>query len=267
MACKITRTTCLREISEEEFVRMKASEPFAELRQTAKQLNFLMIFGGSPRVFVGTALETRWSPEQAEAFIRDNGLLDQYEMLRDRYKRESPAMVKYLTVATYMKQGFFELYKGLARRIEANKQFAREHGYVRSYFGAKRNLIEELLRGAYDDRERGAMMRNLDNVCANTDIQNFEACVVNQAMVKLDEWLEETGMKSKIWNMVHDSCDLYVHKSELAEVVEACHRFFEQELPELKGVPLAIDIDVSDLNQGHYYKGGQGVSSFLQETA
>lgn len=263
MPCKITRTKVFREITEDEFVKMKGADPFADIRQTAKQLNFLMIFGGSPRVFAELALETKWPLEQALAFIKDNKLTDQHEMMKDRYKRDTPEMIAYLTVASFMKKGFFDLYKGLGKRIETNKAFGKDHGYVRAYFGGTRKLIEELFRGGFDDHEHGAMMRNLDNVCANTDIQNFEASVVNQAMVKLDEWLEAEGMKSRIWNMVHDSCDIYVYKPELKAVVEACHRFFEADLPELKGVPLAIDIDVSDLKQGHYYKGGQSVSSFL----
>jgi len=262
MACKITRHAEDREITEQEFLKQKKYGVYDELRSIAKGLNFLQIFGGSPRVFVETALETKWDKAQADEFIKENHLGDLRDKLKDRYQRDTPAMISYLTVATFMKNGFFELYGGLQKRIDANREFAKEHGYVRTYFGAKRALIEELLRGSYDDREHGAQMRNLDNVCANTDIQNFEASVVNIAMVKTDEWLMENHKKTLLWNCVHDSADFYVHKSELAEVVAKAKEFFECALPELKGVPLKIDFAISDIAKGDYYKGGKGLSSF-----
>jgi DNA polymerase I-like protein with 3'-5' exonuclease and polymerase domains len=108
-------------------------------------------------------------------------------------------------------------------------------------------------------------MRNLDNVCANTDIQNFEAGVINMAMVKLDAWLEETEKKTKLWNCVHDSADMYVHKSELKEVVSKIKEFFIEAIPELKGIPLDVDFDVCDLRKGDFYKNGRALLSVLQE--
>lgn len=262
MACKITRTVEHREVTLDEFIKQKSVSPFAELRQSAKSLNFLLIFGGSAKVYVQNALETSWTIEQVEDFIKENRLQDLREKLSEVYKRETPKLIDYITVATHMRNNFFKLYGGLMDRIEFNRAFAKEHGYVRSYFGATRKLIEEMLRGEYDNKEHGAHMRNLDNICANTDIQNFEASVVNTAMMKLDEWIEENNKKSMIWNCVHDSTDVYVHKSELAEVAAKTKEFFEAALPELKGMPLPIDFSISDLKQGDYYKGGRGLLSF-----
>ena len=261
MACKITRHIEEREISEEEFIKQKSFGVFETLRQLGKSTNFLMIFGGSPRVFVETALEVQWSEEQTQQFIRDNKLDDLLDRLKERYPRESDTMLRYLAVAT------FSLYKGLARRIEANREFARNNGYVRGLFGATRKLIEELLRGSYDEREHGAMLRNLDNVCANTDIQNLEASVVNAGMIEIDNWLRETNKLSMIWNNVHDSCDLYVHKAELIEVCEKAAEILTKSRSELKGVPLAVDFTICDLSKGDYYKHGKSLASFKRETA
>lgn len=266
MACIIRRKTEVREITQEEFTRQKEQDIFAALRQMGKQLNFLQIFGGSPRVFVNTALETAWTRAQADGFIEDNNLHNLREQLRARYKRDSEDMISYLTVATFMRQGFFELYTGLMERILANQQFGKAHGYVRSYFGLTRKLIEELLRGEYDEKEHGAHMRNLDNVCANTDIQTFEACVIHPAMTELEAYFDEYKKKSRIFNFVHDSIDFYAHKSELFETCSKIEEVMTKVIPELKGIPLTVDFKIADLSAGEYYKAGRSLASFKRDT-
>lgn len=266
MACKIQRRVEIRPITLEEFTAQKNEDRYSALRQMGKQLNFLQIFGGSPRVFVNSALETAWTREQADEFIADNHLLKLRAELRDRYKRDSEDMISYLTVATFMRKGFFELYCGLMQRINANQKFGKEHGYVRSYFGLTRKLIEELLRGEYDDKEHGAQMRNLDNVCANTDIQTFEACVAHPAMVKLDAYFEKTQKASRIFSFVHDAIDFYVRKTELHEVCAEIEAVMTEAVPELKGVPLAVDFTIADLAAGDYYKSGKTLKSFKKDT-
>ena len=266
MACKIHRKTEVREITQDEFTRQKEQDNFAELRQIGKQLNFLQIFGGSPRVFVNTALETAWTREQADEFIEDNNLHGMRDQLRARYKRDSENMISYLTVATFMRQGFFGLYSGLMERIIGNQRFGKEHGYVRSYFGLTRKLVEELLRGDFDDKEHGGHMRNLDNICANTDIQTFEACVIHPAMVELEAYFDETKKKTRIFNFVHDSIDFYAHKSELLESCAKIEEVMIKAIPELKGIPLAVDFKIADLAAGEYYKAGKSLASFKQAT-
>lgn len=266
MACTIRRRTEIREITLEEFTKQKEETRFADLRQMGKQLNFLQIFGGSPRVFVNTALETSWTREQADEFIEDNHLHKLRADLRERYKRDSEDMISYLTVATFMRKGFFELYTGLMNRIVGNQQFGKEHGYVRSYFGLARKLIEELLRGEYDEKEHGAHMRNLDNVCANTDIQTFEACIAHPAMVSLDEYFETNNKKTRIFSFVHDAIDFYVHKTELHEACAEIERTMIKAIPELKGIPLAVDFKIADIAAGDYYKSGKTLASFKKAT-
>ena len=74
MACKIIKQQFEMEISEEQLLEIKASEPFASYRQNAKQLNFLLLFGGSPKIFAENALITKWTPGQIADYIRDNDL-------------------------------------------------------------------------------------------------------------------------------------------------------------------------------------------------
>lgn len=263
MACKIIKQQFEMEITEEQLIALKASEPFASFRQSSKGLNFLLLFGGSPKIFAENALITKWTPGQIADYIRDNDLYYLQESVEKKYSREPEEMIPYITVATHMRDGFFNTYVGLMDRIERNREFAKTHGYVRTRFGLTRKLIEELLEGTYDRKFNNAYMRNLDNICANTDIQNLEAAVIHGAMVEIQAWIEQEGMKSWVFNMVHDSVDFYVYKPELEKLSNKVKEVFERALPELKGIPLFIDFDVSDINKGEYYKGGQNLEAVL----
>ena len=263
MACKISKKTVHREITNDEFVRQKEDPYYNDLRQLGKITNFLTIFGGSPKTFVQNALETKWTEEQADAYIKENHLEKARERIADRYRQDSSKMISLITVGSHLQDKFFEGYEGLNRRIKRNQQFAQSHGYVRCRSGATRNLIEELLRGSYDDRELSGHMRNLDNICANTDIQNFEAFVIHPAMAEVNLWLEENNMLSFGWNCVHDSHDLCVHKTELKVVADKIEEVFTRAIPELEGVPLAVDFMVSDMTKGEYYKGGSKLRAYL----
>lgn len=261
---EISRTIEEREITVEEFTSQKNVKEFSEYRQVGKSSNFLMCFGGSPRVFVQSAMENTWTTERALAFIRDRKLQAEHENAKERYKRDTPRMIALLTVATFLQKGFFATYPGLQARIRANQAFAKEHGYVRSFYGATRKLIEEMLRGEADDKEHGAQMRNLDNICANTDIQNFEACITHPALCAIEEWLSANNKKSRIFGFVHDSIDLYIAKSELIEVCNKAEEIMTKPVPEMHGVPLAVDFAIADLSCGDYYKHGKSLKSFTR---
>jgi DNA polymerase I-like protein with 3'-5' exonuclease and polymerase domains len=261
--CKITKKIKRREITEEELLLLKGDEYWSQLRTAGKMLNFLLVFGGSPKIFAENALETRWTREQIEEYIRENDLEDLREKLSESYRREKPHKIAYITVASDMRTKFFQGYPGLMARIKRNVQFAKEHGYIRGVFGATRNLIQEMLRGEYDNRENNLMMRNLDNICANTDIQNFEACIIHPAIVDVQNTFIERGMKSRVFNMVHDSTDFFIYKPELQEAADIIKERFERPVPELRGIPLPIDFDVSDTTKGDYYKGGKNLQQYI----
>lgn len=262
MPCKVTKVTENREITEKELVLQKGISPFKALRQTSKSLNFLNLFGGSAKTFVENALEIAWSEEQADEYIADNHLEDSYEKIAERYSHESIKVQKLIAVASHLQDRFFVAYPGLRARVRRNVAFAKAHGYTRSVFGATRKLVEEFLRGSYDDKERSKLMRNLDNICANSDIQNFEASVIHPAMADSQDEMDRRGMKSRLFGMTHDSADFYVKKDELHAVVAIIRENFERPLEEFKGVPLTVDFSVSDLSKGEYYKGGSTLKAY-----
>lgn len=265
MGCKIIKTTVNREITEEEFVRLKGSAPFKKMRQLSKSLNFLMIFGGSSKLFSENALETSWSEEQVDDYIKTNNLYERKEQLSNIYKKADKKQLKYITVADHIRGNFFKAYPGLLARIDRERAFARKHGYIRSRFGHTRKAIEEMLRGSYDEKNFSKYLRNLDNICANTEIQNLEACAGKPAMCNVVKWLEDNHYKSFIFNEIHDSIDCCIYKPELKEVLTQLKHQCERYIPELDNgtnVKLRVDCEISDINKGQYYKGGHSPEEY-----
>ena len=229
------------------------------MRQAAKGENFLMIFGGSPKVLSDQALETTWDEAQCDEYIEANHCERELEQARKMYKGETEAKLKNIAVCMRLRQNFFKGYPGLWNRIGREKEFAASHGYVRTVFGKVRNVIELFLRGEYDNEKMSGVLKSLENICANHPAQNMEACIRGRAQYETIQWLKNNGYESRSWNEIHDSADFWITKTELHDVLSHIKHIFERKIPELAKdwVPLVVDCEVSDLNQGDYYKGGR----------
>ncbi len=264
MGCKITRTVENRYITEEEFKKQKSAPEYSVLRQAAKQLNFLMIFGGGAKMFSENALATKWSPEQINQFIIDNNCSDILKDCEQAYKKEDPKKIPYIAVAQKMKNNFFTSYEGLQLRINRELDYATKHGYCRSVFGDVRNLIELKLQGEWDKTHMSKILSNLGNITSNYRAQNYESCTRGKAMREMVDWLEKNNYKSFVTNEIHDSIDACVYKTELKDFIAHIKHLCERRVPEYgeRWVPLSVDCEISDLKKGQYYKGGSSPESF-----
>jgi DNA polymerase I-like protein with 3'-5' exonuclease and polymerase domains len=265
---KIKRHKISRTINADEFRKMKNAEPFATMRQDSKSINFGFLFGASAKTFVEETLEVSWDEKKLDEYIETNKLEALKDEIIQRYQRETPLKWKYLTCATDIRNKFFEAYPGLMERIERERQFAIRHGYIRAHHGAVRRTPELFLMST-DDRGKdkgldrsyyGKLIHTLSNVAANTAIQNFEAVLVMGAITELVEFIQRKGLKSFIWNYVHDSIDFVLHRDEidllLAKAVQVCREPHK----ELLGVPMDVDIVVADELEGDIYKGGKSMN-------
>lgn len=261
---KINRRTEHRKLTLEEYTKQKDSEPYKTWRHVGKTCNFLLIFGGSAMIFKDQALETTWSPEQVDNYIKENKCYQELENVKRIYRGISDSEAPYVAVATRIRDNFFKGYPGLMERIEREVKFARTHGYVRSPFGHVRKEIELMLEGDWDRKTNSKMLRNLENIAKNSNIQNAEASITKRIMFEMQNWLKENGYKSRLWSEIHDSMDLYVYKTELEPVIKHLQSLCEREVPEFMGtpVPLKVDCEISDLTKGQYYKGGSSPESY-----
>lgn len=261
----IKKYTIRKKITLEDFMRLKKDEhggPFFQMRQDAKQINFGYIFGMTASTFATRTLEVSWTEEQADRYIKENNLRALKDQIISRYPREDPLMWKMITCASDIRTRFFKTYKGLMERIDRERAFAMEHGYVRCWHGPCRRIPELFfmekneagnhLKGD-DNKIYGKLVGNLFNIAANTTIQNLEAVFVMQAIAALHTWLKEKEMKSYIFGSVHDSIDFCIHKDE---VVEVCNKMLSVCKQTMLDMPLDIDITIANISKGEYYKGG-----------
>jgi len=116
-------------------------------------------------------------------------------------------------IEEYLKQ-----YAGVKAFMDKTIEKARELGYVETVSGRRRYLI-----GIAD---RNAMVRSAaERTAINTPIQGTAADMIKLAMVRVDEALQEKGLKTRMVLQVHDELvfDLYRDEETLVrELVEDC---------------------------------------------
>ena len=267
MPLKIIRKEKVKKnLSYSEVRDQKSIEPYKTNRQTSKTLNFLLIYGGSASILASECLELNWTMDQCRDYVKSEHLENDIKELKlqpgSRFKDEDDIIR--MVCATRLRENYFKGYEGFLTRGDKEIQFATQHGYVRSYFGATRKLIELALKGTDDVSRKSREIRNLENICRNTAIQNLESCIVKKAMCNIQKFTEEKNLKSYVWNEIHDSVDFVVYKPELHDVLAHTKHVMERAFPETKYglIPLKIDVEVSDLNKGDYYKGGREPAEF-----
>jgi DNA polymerase I-like protein with 3'-5' exonuclease and polymerase domains len=101
------------------------------------------------------------------------------------------------------------------------------------------------------------------NMMANATVQNWEAYLVMSSINEIQDWLKSTNKKSFIFNTVHDSIDMAIEKTELKEVCEKVSEICSRPRKNSFGMPQKVDITISDLTQGQYYKAGKDWKNFL----
>lgn len=138
---------------------------------------------------------------------------------------------------------YFTRYPGVARYMERIRAQAGEQGYVETVFGRRIWLPD--LRGAKGPRRAAA-----ERAAINAPVQGTAADLIKMAMVAVDDWLREEGMRAKLVMQVHDELVLDVPTEEVESVADA--------LPRLMcgvaalSVPLVAEVGVgSNWEQAH----------------
>jgi len=107
-------------------------------------------------------------------------------------------------------------FPGVARLMEDNRVFAREHGYVETMLGRRRYLR--------DINSRNANVRAFaERIAINAPIQGSAADMIKVAMINIHNELRKHKFKSKMTLQVHDELVFDVHKSEIEKIKELVH--------------------------------------------
>jgi len=136
------------------------AEMTPEIRRQAKAINFGIIYGMSG---YGLASQIGVTPGEANSFIKQ----------------------------------YFARFPELGSFMESTKSFAREHGYVETYFGRKC-----FVPGIND--KNGARRAGAERQAINAPLQGTAADLIKLAMVRIDRLIEQEQLPVKMLLQVHD---------------------------------------------------------------
>lgn len=140
------------------------------------------------------------------------------------------------SAALYMER-YFAKYPNVKQYMETTRQYAKTHGYVETLFG--RRVWAPDIHSKIGARRQGA-----ERAAINAPMQGTAADLIKLAMIKVDEWLKQNQLKTRMILQVHDEL---VFESPDDEVQTVCNA-----LPNLLGgvanlsVPLLANIGVGE---------------------
>jgi DNA polymerase-1 len=127
---------------------------------------------------------------------------------------------------------YFIQFPGIKAYMEGTVNSARELGYVETITGRRRNLRDINSRNA---TVRGFAERN----AINAPIQGSAADMIKIAMIKIQDWLRSSGLKTKMILQVHDELLFDVPKNEVEIVSSEVKKWMESAIP--LDVPVLVE--------------------------
>ena len=121
------------------------------------------------------------------------------------------------TAGSYIKR-YFERYPGVQAYMKESVAVARERGYAETIYGRRRPM-PELKSGNYNTRSFG------ERVAMNMPIQGSAADIIKIAMVRVEQALQDAGLKGKLVLQIHDELIVDAPAEEakaVAELMEGC---------------------------------------------
>ena len=138
---------------------------------------------------------------------------------------------------------YFTRYPGVLAYMERTREQASEQGYVETLFGRRLYLPEIHSKNA-------GLRKGAERTAINAPMQGTAADIIKRAMVKVDNWLSESGLDAKVILQVHDELVLEVREDQV-ETVSTEIRKRMSEAAELD-VPLLVEVGVgSNWDEAH----------------
>lgn len=264
-------------------LKNKKHGQFAFCRDTAKIENFSLMFGAKPTTFREMLqYKSKFSVEDCKNFIQLTHNEALYEDIKARalkgdfdrmfYEFRPEVECWYLAAATVMRENFLNGYKGLADRIKREQIEAIKYHMSFNWYGGVRWHPElaymdidpyTLKLKGLDKNYSSGSFNHMMNDAANTNIQTGETVFIYGGWINAQDYYDEWGLKTKLYNSIHDSLDNYVYKPEkelvkslINECVGGPKRY------PFEGIRHRMDSEVSDIRDyehllKHYYKHGE----------
>lgn len=184
------------------------------LRQAAKAITFGILYGSGPSKVSETV------NKEAKANNMD------YHFSVD----DAKAAIK----------SYFKQFKGLKEWLDKNQEFISKNGYTYSFFGRKRRLANVL---STDGAVRGHAVRSGINFL----VQSPASDVNLLAGIEMQQYIKRTGMKARIFALVHDSILAEVPDDEVDHYVQEIEAFIKKDRGlSIPGCAIGCDFEVGD---------------------
>lgn len=130
---------------------------------------------------------------------------------------------------------YFERYPGVRNYMDRTRAIAAERGFVETIYG-RRLYLPEINASNFQRRQAA------ERTAINAPMQGSAADIIKRAMIKVDQWLEESALDARIIMQVHDELVLEVNKDQTQSVVLGLekHMCGAAELT----IPLEVEIGV-----------------------
>lgn len=135
-------------------------------------------------------------------------------------------------------EDYFVTFSRLKEYLEETKGYARKNGYTETMFGRRRQFPEMKSPLPY-------VRAQAERMAINAPIQGTQADIIKLAMVRVDAWLREKGMRddAHLLLQVHDELVFEVRNESLTEIAQGIERIMETTLTdeERKDVPIIAE--------------------------
>jgi DNA polymerase-1 len=130
---------------------------------------------------------------------------------------------------------YFARYPGVAAYMQRTREMAKRDGFVETVFGRRLWLPE--IRSGSPARRQAA-----ERAAINAPMQGTAADLIKLAMIQVQDWLGNEGLKAKLIMQVHDELVFEVPDDELERIREALPKLMTG-VAEL-AVPLMVEVGV-----------------------
>jgi DNA polymerase-1 len=135
-------------------------------------------------------------------------------------------------------QEYFNKYPTVLQYMEESKQFAREHGYVETFFGRRLWLPE--INSSNGLRKAGA-----ERAAINAPMQGTAADLIKLAMIQVQQWIDDNSdLKGQVIMQVHDELVFEVPDKEVEKFTKKIPQIM-QNVAKLD-IPLIVEINAGE---------------------
>lgn len=136
---------------------------------------------------------------------------------------------------------YFEQFQGLAKYLDEAKQKAAREGFTETFFG-RRRYFEGL------NSKIPYVKASAERMAINAPIQGTEADVIKIAMKRIDDFLVQKGLESKVYLIlqIHDELIYEIEENLVESIAPEIKEIMQNVLPlrQTKGVPITADYHV-----------------------